>query len=229
MHKIIGRVLQANNEFNLIENGDKIAVGVSGGKDSFVLLKALIHIKKFLNFNIDVMAITVDMGFDEDINKYSAIEKLCFESEIKYIVKKTKVANIVFKERKEKNPCSLCSKMRRGIINSVAKENLCNKVAFGHNFEDVVETFIMNLFVGGRIFCFSPKTYFSDNNLYLIRPLVFVKEEAIKKVVLSLNFDVIKNPCPEDGNTYRQTIKELINSEEKRCRGFKHRLFGALT
>ncbi len=227
LQNIIGKMVKANKEFKLIENGDVIAVGVSGGKDSLVLLEGLCRLKKFLKYDISIIAITVDMGLDSSV-QYDVVYNICSRYDVCYIVEKTNIGNLIFNVRKEARPCSLCSKMRKGVINSIAKKKGCNKVAFGHNFDDVIETFIMNLFAEGRIACFSPITYFSDNDLYLIRPLVFAPEYCIKKALKSLNLTAIKNSCPADGNTYRQVIKNFLTQQQLKDSGFKCRIFTAL-
>ncbi len=228
LQKIIGKILKADKEFKLFEKKDRIAVGVSGGKDSLILLEAMGRIYKFLKFDIEIIAVTIDLGFDDNFKVYENVRKICEKFNVEYVVEKTCIADIVFNKKKEKNPCSLCSKLRKGILNSIAKEKGCNKVAFGHHFDDVVETFFMNLFVEGRISCFSPVTYFSRKDLFLIRPLVFVKEKEIIKTVKNLNFSIIKNLCPKDGKTHRQVIKNFLFEKEKEDRGFKNRIFGAL-
>ena len=228
MQKIIGKILKAHDEFNMFEEKDNIAVGVSGGKDSLILLEAMGRISKFLRFGINVVAITIDLGFGENVEKYEQVREICERFKIEYIIKNTQIADIVFNKKKEKNPCSLCSKLRKGILNLIAKEKGCNKIAFGHHFDDVVETFIMNLFIEGRISCFSPVTYFSKRNLFLIRPLVFVKEKDIKRTIKSLKFKVVENLCPKDGATKREEIKNFLCESEKQNVGFKSRIFGAL-
>lgn len=228
MQKIIGKILKANKEFGLIKKGDKIAVGVSGGKDSLILLEGLARIKKFLDLDIDVIAITIDLGFENE-EDYTTARKICEKYNILYIIERTEIFNIVFNEKKQgKNPCSLCSKLKKGVLNTIAKENGCNKVAFGHHLDDVVETFLMNLFIEGRIGCFSPITFFSKQGLFLIRPLIFVEEQQIKKTLKSLNFVVSKSLCPKDGNTYRETMKNFLVEKEKNDKGLKKRIFGAI-
>lgn len=230
LQKIIGKILKANKEFGLFENGDRIVIGVSGGKDSLILLKAMCHIKKFLNFKIDLLAVTIDMGFSvkADVAGYDDILNICYDAKVRHEIVKTQIADIIFKFKKQKSPCSLCSKFRRGIINNFAKENGCNKIAFGHHMDDVIETFIMNLFIEGRIGCFSPYTYFSRKEISLIRPLVFVKEKQIKRAIKDLNLNIIKNVCPKDKNTYREKIKEFLREKERCDKGFKNRIFGAI-
>lgn len=228
LQKIVGRILKADKEFGFFEKNDIIGVGVSGGKDSLILLEALGRIKKFLNFNLKLFAITVDVGFFKKDQQFKSIEKICEKYDISHIVKKTKIKEVVFEHKKQKNPCSLCSTLRKGALNDIAKEKGCNKVAFGHHLDDVVETFFMNLFMCGQINCFKPITYFSRQQIYLIRPLIFVLEEQIKKVLKRLNYIPIKNLCPKDRDSYRQTIKNFLNNQEKNDKGFKKRIFNAM-
>lgn len=228
MQKIIGKILKANEEFNMIEKGDKIAVGVSGGKDSLILLEGLCRIRKFLNLDVEVIAISIDLSFSTETN-YESAKKICNYYDIPYIIEKTEIFDIVFNLKKQnKNPCSLCSKLKKGVLNKIAKEKGCNKVAFGHHLDDVVETFLMNLFVEGRIACFAPVTFFSRQKLYLIRPLIFVEEGQIKRTIKTLNFKIFKSLCPKDGDTYRQKMKEFLREKERKDKGFKKRIFGAL-
>ncbi len=228
MQKIVGKILKANREFGLIKKGDKIAVGVSGGKDSLILLEGLARIQKFLDLDIEIIAITIDLGFEKEEDHKTA-RGICEKYDILYIVERTEIFNIVFNEKKqEKNPCSLCSKLKKGVLNTIAKENGCNKVAFGHHLDDVVETFLMNLFIEGRIGCFSPVTFFSRQDLFLVRPLIFVEERQIKKTLKNLNFTVSKSLCPKDGDTYRETMKKFLMEKEKSDKGFKKRIFGAI-
>lgn len=228
MQKIIGLILKANKEFNFFEKNDKIGVGVSGGKDSLILLEALGRIKKFLNFNLELVAITIDLGFFEKKEQFKQVKKICEEYSICYILKKTKIKDVVFEHKKQKNPCSLCSTLRKGALNEVAKKQGCNKVAFGHHLDDVVETFFMNLFMCGQLCCFKPVTYFSRQQIFLIRPLVFVLEEQIVKVLEKLRFKTIKNSCPKDKLSYRQKIKDFLNAQQKTDKGFKKRIFNAM-
>ena len=229
MQKIVGKILKANEEFKMFEKGDRIAVGVSGGKDSLILLEGLCRIRKFLNFGIELIAITIDLSFSDKEEQYKSMKQICNYYGVLYIIEKTEIFDIVFNVKKqEKNPCSLCSKLKKGVLNTIAKENGCNKVAFGHHLDDVVETFLMNLFIEGRIACFSPITFFSRQNLYLIRPLIFAQERQIKRAIKDLNFEVSKILCPKDGYTYREKIKEFLREKEKEDKGFKKRIFGAL-
>ncbi len=228
MQKILGYMRKAIQEFDLIENGDKIAVGVSGGKDSLVLLKGLVLLKRFIGIDYDVVAITLDPGFNGVLGDYSSVAELCDELGIQYVLKRTQIAEIIFDVRKEPNPCSLCARMRRGALHDSAKENGCNKIALGHHYDDAVETFVMNLFNEGRIGCFSPKSYLSKKDLMLIRPLVFAPEKEVRKACTKSQLKIVKSKCPVDGCTSRQSTKEFLREMEKKSDGFTYRLFGAM-
>ncbi len=228
MQKILGYMRKAVEEFDLIQDGDKIAVGVSGGKDSLVLLNGLAMIKKFIGIDFDIVAITLDPGFNGEWGDYSPVEKMCKELDVQFVLKRTQIGEIVFDIRKEPNPCSLCARMRRGALHSVAKEYGCNKLALGHHYDDAVETFVMNLFNEGRLGCFSPITYLDRRDITVIRPLVFAPEKEIRKACIRNNFQIVKSICPADGITSRQKTKEFLRDMEKQDKGFTLRLFGAL-
>lgn len=228
MQKILGYMRKAIQEFDLIQNGDRICVGVSGGKDSVVLLRGLILLRRFIGIEYDIVAVTLDPGFNGEPGDYSAIASLCEESGIEYHVLPTQIGEIVFNVRKETNPCSLCARMRRGALHDATLQFGCNKIALGHNYDDAVETFMMNLFTEGRIGCFSPKSYLSRKKIHLIRPLVFAPEREIRKAALKCELPIVKSKCPADGHTNRQTMKEFIAEREKSDHGFKDRLFGAM-
>lgn len=228
MQKILGYMRKAIQEFDLIENGDRIAVGVSGGKDSLVMLQGLVLLKRFIGIDYDVVAVTLDPGFNGVWGDYSDVEKLCAELGIKYVLKRTQIGEIVFDVRKEEHPCSLCARMRRGALHDAAIEEGCNKVALGHHYNDAVETFFMNLFIEGRIGCFSPKSYLSNKKLWLIRPLVFAPEKEIKRVARKTELNVVKSKCPVDGHTKREEMKQFLAEREKLDHGFTDRVFGAM-
>lgn len=224
MQKLLSKTRQAINDFNLIEDGDKIAVGLSGGKDSLTLLHILRNYQKFSPQKFELIAITLNPGGVDN----SPLYKFCEELEVPFYEVQTDIKEIVFDIRKEKKPCSLCAKLRRGILHETAKEHSCNKVALGHHKDDAIETFAMALFYEGRVNCFSPKSYMDKVNLTLIRPMVYIEEYMTKKAAREFNYPVIKNPCPADGKTNRQDIKELIVKLNKEMPGFKQNLFGAL-
>lgn len=228
MQKMLGYMRKAITEFDMIQDGDKIAVGVSGGKDSLVLLMGLILLKRFIGIDYDLVAITLDPQFGGVPGDYSAVQKLCDEYGVPYVLQQTHIGEIVFDIRKEPNPCSLCARMRRGALHDAAKAAGCNKIALGHHFNDAVETFLMNLAVEGRIGCFAPKSYLSRKDIWMIRPMVFAPESEIKKAAKHLSLDVVKSKCPADGHTKREEMKEFIRERERVDKGFSDRVFGAM-
>ena len=224
--RLLSFVRRAVDDYEMIQDGDRIAVGISGGKDSLALLAGLAGLRYFYPKKFELVALTVDMGFDGV--DFSAIEALCRELDVPYHVKKTEIAQIIFDIRKEKNPCSLCAKMRRGVLHSTAKELGCNKIAFGHHFDDVVETFMLNLFHEGRIGCFQPVTYLSRADITLIRPLIYMPEKDVRYFANRENLPVVKSPCPADGHTEREEMKKLLDTLERQHKGIRHRIFGAI-
>lgn len=228
MQRVLGYMRKAIHEFGLIENGDRIVVGVSGGKDSVALLAGLKGLQRFIGIDFEIVAVTLDPGFEQKWTDYTRIEQLCASLEIPYVIKRTQIGEIVFDHRKEKSPCSLCARMRRGALHDVAVEQGCNKVALGHHYDDAVETFLMNLFHEGRLGCFSPKSYLSNKKLWLIRPLVFAPEQEIIKAVRKNNLPVVKSKCPVDGFTARQKAKEFFKAQELENPGITYRMFGAM-
>ncbi len=224
--RLLSFVRRAVDDYEMIQDGDRICVGISGGKDSLALLAGLAGLRYFYPKRFELVALTVDMGFDGV--DYSGIEALCRELDVPYHVKKTEIAQIIFDIRKEKNPCSLCAKMRRGVLHSTAKELGCNKIAFGHHFDDVVETFMLNLFHEGRIGCFQPVTYLSRADITLIRPLVYMPEKDVRYFANREKLPVVKSPCPADGHTEREEMKKLLDTLERQHKGLRHRIFGAI-
>lgn len=225
---MLGYMRKAITEFDMIQDGDRIAVGVSGGKDSLVLLKGLILLRRFIGIDYEVVAITLDPQFGGVEGDYSAVQKLCDEHGVQYILERTHIGEIVFDIRKEPNPCSLCARMRRGALHDAAKATGCNKIALGHHFDDAVETFLMNLFVEGRIGCFAPKSYLSRKDLWMIRPMVFAPEAEVRRASNRAGLEVVKSKCPADGHTKREEMKEFIKEREKQDKGFADRVFGAM-
>lgn len=228
MQRILGYMRKAIHTFDLIQDGDKIAVGVSGGKDSVVLLRGLVLLKRFIGIDYDVVAITLDPCFGGQETDYTPIAELCREMDVPYYVERTHIGQVVFDIRKESNPCSLCAKMRRGALHEAAKQHGCNKIALGHHYDDAVETFVMNLFIEGRLGCFAPKSYLSKRDLWMIRPLVFAPEREVRKAAVKNQLPIIKSKCPADGNTSREKTKEFLREREKSDPGFTFRLFGAM-
>lgn len=228
MQEILSRMRAAITKYNMINDGDVVAVGVSGGKDSLILLSAMNRLSKFYPKKFIIKAITADPCFDGVQTDYSKIKNLCDTLGIEYIIKRTELGNIIFNERKEKNPCSLCARMRRGILHDLAKANGCNKIAFGHHYDDAIETFFMNLFNGGSIACFSPVTYLSNKDITLIRPMVLVPERMIVNTANKLELPVTKSCCPADGVTERQNTKELIVELSAKYPDLKAKVIGAM-
>ncbi len=217
---------RAVDDYEMIDDGDKIAVGVSAGKDSLALLCALAQMRRFYPKKFELVAITVDMGFEG--MDLSPVKNFCEELEVEYHIVPTQISKIIFDVRKESNPCSLCAKMRRGALHTAAKELGCNKVALGHHFDDVVETFMLNLFFEGRIGCFQPVTYLSRIDLHLIRPLIYMPEKDVRYFASKVALPVISSPCPADKNTERETMKQLLHSLERENPGLRYRIFGAM-
>ncbi len=226
MKRLLSFVRRAVDDYGLIEEGDRIAVGVSGGKDSLALLSALAEMRRFYPKKYDVIAVTVDMGFEG--GDFSPLNDFCNALNVPYIVEKTDIAKIIFDVRKESNPCSLCAKMRRGSLHQAAVSNGCNKVALGHHFDDAVETFMMNLFFEGRLGCFSPKSYLSNRKITLIRPLLYATEKDVLYFANKRRLPVIKSLCPEDHATEREKMKKLLSELERNNKGLRHRIFGAM-
>jgi len=228
MQKILGYMRKAIQEYNLINDGDRICVGVSGGKDSLVLLQGLILLRRFIGIDYELVAVTLDPGFNGERGDYSPVTKLCEDAGVEYHIIETQIGEIVFDVRKETNPCSLCARMRRGALHDATLKYGCNKIALGHNYDDAVETFMMNLFTEGRIGCFSPISYLSRKQIHLIRPLVFAPEREIRRAAQKNELNVVKSKCPADGHTNRQRMKEFIADKEREDHGFKDRIFGAM-
>lgn len=226
MKRMLSFVRRAVDDYGLIDEGDKIAVGVSGGKDSLCLLETLAEMRRFYPKKYDIVAITVDMGFEG--SDFSDVKEFCRRLHVEYRIVKTDIAKIIFEVRKEPNPCSLCAKMRRGSLHAEAVEAGCNKVALGHHYDDAIETFMMNLFFEGRIGCFSPKSYLSNRKITLIRPLLYATEKDVEYFTRRRAMPVVTSLCPEDHATERENMKRLLASLEKDNKGIKHRIFRAM-
>lgn len=228
MKRVLSLCRAAVDKYGMLSAGDRVAVGVSGGKDSLVLLYALAHLREFYPAHFEIVAITLDYQFGGECGDFSKIETLCKQLDVEYVVKRTNLWEVIFETRQEKNPCSLCAKMRRGILHDTAKANGCNKVALGHHLDDAAETFIMNLFSGGRIGCFSPISYLSNKELYLIRPLVFARESEVSAAAKRLKLPITKSKCPADKVTERQTVKDMLKALEKDYPAIQKKIVGAL-
>lgn len=218
----------AVDKYHMIEEGDKIAVGVSGGKDSLALLYALARLKSFYPKHFDILAVTLDYRFNDVDGDFSEISALCKQLGVDYVVRSTDLWKVIFVVRQEKNPCGLCAKMRRGILHDTAKAYGCNKIALGHHADDAVETFAMNLFGNGTIGCFSPVSYLSRKDLTLIRPLVFATEKQVADAARHAKLPVQPSACPTDKTTDRQKAKEVLASLEADYPALRKKLLGAL-
>ena len=225
LQRLLSYTRKAVDDYHLIDAGDKIAVGISGGKDSLTLLYALHGLRRFYPNPFELLAISVDLGFGMD---FSPVEELCAKLEIPYQVLKTDIGRIVFEERKEDNPCSLCAKMRKGALNEAVKKMGCNKVAYAHHKDDVVETLLLSLIFEGRFHTFKPLTYLDRMQLYVIRPLLYVEESDIIGFLHKMDLPVVKNPCPADGYTKREYAKGLLRSMNREHPGTKERMFTAI-
>lgn len=225
LQQLMSYTRRAIDQFNMIEDGDRIAVGVSGGKDSLALLCALHGLSRFYPRKFEIVPINLRMGFPNEDDSVS--RSLCAELGLELKSFDSEIYSVVFEIRKEKHPCSLCANMRRGALHSAAKELGCNKLALGHHFDDAVETIIMNLFIEGRFDCFLPVTYLSRSGMTVIRPLLYAPEKEISHFIRkSLIVPVPKN-CPADGNTRREDAKRELAELERRDRGVKQRIFNA--
>ena len=224
--RVLSYVRRAIDDYDMIEAGEKIAVGVSAGKDSLTLLCAMAELRRFYPKPFELCAITVDMGFEGA--DFSAIEALCQDLDVPYHIIPTQISKVIFDVRREKNPCSLCAKMRRGALYGAARELGCSRVALGHHFDDVVETFMLNLFFEGRIGCFQPVTYLSNTGITLIRPMIYMPEKDVRYFAGKVELPVCKSPCPADGNTEREEMKQLLARLERENKGLRYRIFGAI-
>lgn len=226
MQHILGLVRRCVEDYHMIASSDRIAVGVSGGKDSLLTLAALAHLRRFYPIPFTLEAITLEMGMPG--MDFSKVAELCEELNVPYRRIQVPVYQIVFEERKEKNPCSLCAKMRRGSLNTALTERGIHKIALGHHYDDAIETLLMNLLFEGRIGCFQPVTYLDRTDVTQIRPLLYCHEDEIRRTVEKLHLPVVHNPCPADGSSRRQEIKELIVQLEKTYPDLKQKLFGSI-
>lgn len=228
MRRIVSRVRAAADDYKMIADGDKIAVGVSGGKDSLLLLKALCELKRFYPADFTIVAITLDMRFGFEDGDFSAIKEMCDSYGVEYVVRSTDLYEIIFEVRKEPNPCSLCARMRRGILHDTAKELGCNKIALGHHLDDAAETFLMNLLIESRIGCFAPVTYLSRRDITMIRPLIYVREREAEGASERLSLPVVESKCPANENTKREDVKQLIKALSEQYGDVPERIVGAM-
>ena len=226
LQQVLSYVRRAVDDYHMIEDGDRIAIGISGGKDSLTLLYALHSLKRFYPKHFEIHAVTVDLGFDNlNLDK---IKELCNSLHVEYTIVKTDIAKIVFEDRKVSNPCALCAKMRKGALNEAIKAAGCNKVAYAHHKDDVVETMLLSLIYEGRFHTFSPVTYLDRMKLTVIRPLMYMNEADVIGFVNKYELPVVKSPCPADGHTKREYIKNLLRQLNLENPGVKERMFTAI-
>ena len=230
MNKILSLTRRCVEDYDMIKPGDRIAVGVSGGKDSLVLLAALAKLREFYPIPFEVEGISLNMGAPDGVKPadFRPVAQLCQELNVPYTVIDTEIQHIIFDVRQEKNPCSMCAKMRRGALNHAIQERGIRKIALGHHYDDAIETLFMSLIFEGRLSCFQPVTYLDRTGVTQIRPLLYCGESLIRSTAQRLELPIVKNPCPADGNTRRQEIKELITDLQGRYPGLKARAFGAM-
>ena len=228
MQMLMSRMRAAMERYDMIAPGDRVAVGVSGGKDSLALLKGLAELRRFYPAPFEVVALTADPGFFGKEADYSAVQALCDELGVEYIIRRTELYHVIFETRKESNPCSLCARMRRGILHDMTKAAGCDKLALGHHMDDAAETFMMNLLSGGTIGSFRPVTYLSRKDLTMIRPMIFATEKEVASAARRENLPVVKSPCPMDKTSERQKVKELIAALEKDYPNLQGKITGAM-
>ena len=223
IQRLTGLLRRCAEDYHMIEPGDRVGVGVSGGKDSLVLLVLLAELKKYVPFHLE--AITIDMGLGMD---YSGIEAMCRELDVPYTIVKTDIGPIIFDYRKEKNPCSMCAKMRRGALNQALLDRNLTKLALGHHYDDAVETFLMSLLYEGRISCFQPVTKLDRTGITQIRPMLYIHEKTVDNFARSAHLPVLQNRCPADKHTKREEIKALVYTLSQTYPDLKERVFGAM-
>ena len=226
MQHILGLVRRCVEDYHMIDPGETVAVGVSGGKDSLLTLAALAQLRRFYPVPFNVHAITLETGTPG--MSFDAVADLCRDLEVLYTRISVPVYQIVFEERKEKNPCSLCAKLRRGSLNTALKDLGISKIALGHHFDDAVETMLMNLLFEGRIGCFQPVSYLDRSGITQIRPLLYCHEDEVRRAAAKLKLPVVQNPCPANGSTRRQEVKELLLQLEERYPNLRQKIFGAM-
>ncbi len=224
--KIFGQVRRAIHDYSMIQEGDKIAIGVSGGKDSLTLLVALKALSSFYPEKFEIKAITLTLGIGKA--DFSPVQDLCKNLGIDYTIEKTLIGKIVLEARNEKNPCSLCANMRRGALHNAAKRLDCNKVALGHSRDDVIETLMMSMFYEGRIHTFSPVTYLDRKDICVIRPLVYSEEKDIKGFIKSQGITIIPSPCPMTGKTCRKLVGDYLKEIQSDIPMVKDNIFSAI-
>ncbi len=225
--KMLSGLRKGISEYKLIKDGDKIAVGVSGGKDSVTLLKLMAEYKNFSPEKFDLIAVTVNLNFENQTANFSSINELCNQLGVEYYVEQTEIGKIVFDIRKESNPCALCSKMRKGALYSLAKKLGCNKVALGHHADDLIETMLLSLFYEGRLSTFAPKSFLDKTGITLIRPMIFLKECNVAAYAKEL--PIVESCCPANKTTKREYVKNVIKNISAEVPDVREMMFTALT
>lgn len=226
MQRLTGLLRRCVEDYNMIQDGDKIAVGISGGKDSMTLLRLMAALREYYPKKFELEAVTIDLGFPN--MDFSPVAKLCEELQIPYTIVPTQIQSIIFDYRKEKNPCSMCAKMRRGALNEAIKARGISKIALGHHYDDAVETFLMSLLYEGRISCFQPVTDLDRTGVIQIRPMLYIEERDIRSFTKRMELPIVENDCPADKNTKREEIKVLIRELSKQYPNLKNNVFGAM-
>ena len=228
MQRLCGLMRKAVQDYEMLAPGDRVMVGVSGGKDSVALTVGLALLRQYIGFDYEVVAVTLDPQFDHQPMDYTALQALFARYGIPYHIRRTEIGPVVFEYRQEKNPCSLCAKLRRGALHTAAQELGCNKVALGHHYDDAVETFFLSLFYEGRLSCFQPVTNLDRTGVIQIRPMLYLSEKTIAHFAAKERLPVVHNPCPADKNTKRQEVKDLVYELSSRYPDLKERVFGAM-
>ena len=226
MQRILSLVRRCVEDYHMIDEGDTVAVGGSGGKDSVLTLAALAKLRDFYPKQFELAALTIDSGVPG--TDFTPIADLCRELGVPYRIIGVPIYEIVFVHRQEKNPCSLCAKLRRGALSTELNRQGLGKIALGHHYDDAVETMLMSLFLEGRISCFQPVTYLDRSRVTQIRPLLYVQEREVRGAVRRLGLPVVKNPCPANGSTKREEMKELLLRLDKTYPQLKKKIFGAI-
>lgn len=226
LQQVLSLVRQAIDDYSMIEENDSIAIGISGGKDSLTLLYAMANLRHFYPIPFTLKAVTIDVGFDN--MNFDKVIELCKELDIEYHIEKTQIKEIVFDTRNESNPCSLCSKMRKGALNEVLKKIGCNKVAYAHHKDDVVETMLLSMLYEGRFHTFSPVTYLGKADISIIRPMIYMNESDVKGFINKYDVPVVKSSCPADGHTKREYAHNLLMEINRENKGSKNRMFTAI-
>ena len=226
LQSITGHIRRAIEDYNMIDDGDKVAVALSGGKDSITLLYALHTLRRFYPKHFDIIAITIDP--DSDTFKTDKLEEMCKKLDVEYIIYHSDLSNILFNVREEKNPCSLCANLRRGMLNTIAIEHGCNKLALGHHLDDVIETLLMNMCLNGNIHTFSPVTKFSGKDITIIRPMIYIYEKETRALARKMNFPVVGKCCPKDGFTMREYMKNIVIQMRKDIPKVRENLIGSI-